>query len=128
MCNTNLEIRIAGYYNKIVFGIKIIKNDTRRSICSDTHETSPIDINMPTRIALVLKTKDSFVSLVTNLNKKNNACKQLCLLYSRTWSKLNPLSSNIHFQILQTKLPTFHKDKLRDFDKRSKHFSEVIIS
>ena len=38
--------------------------------------TSPTDINAPTRDALVLVTKDSFVSLVTNLNKKNNVCKQ----------------------------------------------------
>ena len=29
--------------------------------------TSPIDINVPTRSALVLKIKDSFVSLVTSL-------------------------------------------------------------
>ena len=38
--------------------------------------TLPIDINAPTRDALVLVAKDSFVSLVTNLNKKNNVCKQ----------------------------------------------------
>ena len=38
--------------------------------------TSPIDINAPTRDALVLVTKDSFVSLVINLNKKNDDCKQ----------------------------------------------------
>ena len=37
---------------------------------------SPVDINVPTRSALVLKTKDSIVSLVTNFNNKNNACKQ----------------------------------------------------
>ena len=43
--------------------------------------TSPVDINAPTREALVLVTKDSFVSLVTNLNKKNKVCKQWCLLY-----------------------------------------------
>ena len=36
--------------------------------------TSPIDINAPTRDPLVLVTKDSFVSLVTNLNKKSNVC------------------------------------------------------
>ena len=37
---------------------------------------SPIDINVPTRCALVLETEDSFVSLVTNLTNKNNVCKQ----------------------------------------------------
>ena len=41
---------------------------------------SPIDINVPTRCAVVLVSKDSFVSLVTNLNSKNNVCKQWCLL------------------------------------------------
>ena len=41
--------------------------------------TSPIDINMPTRNMLVLGTKDSTVSLITNLNDKNNVCKQCCL-------------------------------------------------
>ena len=38
--------------------------------------TSPIDTNVLTRGALVLETKDSFVSPVTNLNKKNVVCKQ----------------------------------------------------
>ena len=38
--------------------------------------TSPTDINLPTTSALVLVTKDSFVSLVTNLNNKNNVCEQ----------------------------------------------------
>ena len=38
--------------------------------------TSPTDINVPTRTALVLVTKDSFVPLVTNLNNENNVCKQ----------------------------------------------------
>ena len=33
---------------------------------------SPIDING----ALIFVSKDSFVSLVTNLNSKNNVCKQ----------------------------------------------------
>ena len=34
-----------------------------------------------------------------------------------------PLSPDIHIQILQTDLHTFpHKDKLREFDERSKHF------
>ena len=32
--------------------------------------TSPIDINVPFRSALVLVTKDSFVSLVSNLKKQ----------------------------------------------------------
>ena len=36
--------------------------------------TSPINIDVPTRSALVLVTKDSFASLVTNLNSKNNVC------------------------------------------------------
>ena len=36
--------------------------------------TSPINIDAPTRSALVLVTKDSFASLVTNLNSKNNVC------------------------------------------------------
>ena len=40
--------------------------------------TSPIDTNVLTRGALVLETKDSFVSPVTNLNKKNVVCKQWC--------------------------------------------------
>ena len=34
--------------------------------------TSPIDINLPTRSALVLVTKDYFASLVTNFKNKNN--------------------------------------------------------
>ena len=39
--------------------------------------TSPIDINALTRGALVLETKDCFVSPVTNLNKKHVlVCKQ----------------------------------------------------
>ena len=38
--------------------------------------TSPIHINVPTRSALVLETKDSTVLLVTNLNAKNNVYKQ----------------------------------------------------
>ena len=37
--------------------------------------TSPID-NVPTRSALVLETKHSFVSLASNLNDKNNVCQQ----------------------------------------------------
>ena len=42
---------------------------------------------------------------------------------------LNPLSPNIHIQILQTDLRTFSliKNKLREFDKRSKIFLFVII-
>ena len=36
--------------------------------------TSPINIYVPTRSALFLVTKDSFASLVTNLNSKNNVC------------------------------------------------------
>ena len=47
----------------------------------DTHgnaDMSPTctDIFVPTRSAFVLLTKDSFVFLVTNLNIKNNVCKQ----------------------------------------------------
>ena len=38
--------------------------------------TSPIDINVLTRTALVLETKYSFDLLVTHLNNKNKACKQ----------------------------------------------------
>ena len=38
--------------------------------------TSPINIDVPTRSPLVLVTKDSFASLVTNLNSKNNVCKK----------------------------------------------------
>ena len=38
--------------------------------------TSPINIDVPTRSALFLVTKDSFASLVTNLNSKNNVCKK----------------------------------------------------
>lgn len=38
--------------------------------------TSPIDINVLTRGALGLETKDYFVSPVTNLNIKNAVCKQ----------------------------------------------------
>ena len=36
--------------------------------------TSPINIDVPTRSALVLVTKHSFASLVTKLNGKNNVC------------------------------------------------------
>ena len=35
-----------------------------------------LGINVPTRSALVLETEVSFVSLVTNLNDKNNVWKQ----------------------------------------------------
>ena len=38
--------------------------------------SSPIDINVPTRSALVLETKDAFVSLVPNLNNKKNVREQ----------------------------------------------------
>ena len=41
---------------------------------------SPIDINVPTRCALVLEAEDSFVSLVTYLTNKNNVCKQWLFL------------------------------------------------
>ena len=44
--------------------------------------TSPIDINVLTRTALVLETKYSFDLLVTHLNNKNKACKQWCLPYT----------------------------------------------
>ena len=44
--------------------------------------TSPIDINVLTRTALVLETKYSFDLLVTHLNNKNKGCKQWCLLYT----------------------------------------------
>ena len=46
--------------------------------------TSPIDINVPTRSALVLVTKDSFVPLVTNLNNKDKVCKQSISLFAET--------------------------------------------
>ena len=42
--------------------------------------TSPIHINVPTRSASVLETKDSIVLLVTNLNTKTKVSKQWCLL------------------------------------------------
>ena len=38
--------------------------------------TSRMDINVPTRRALVLERKDSIALLVTNLNNKGNVCKQ----------------------------------------------------
>ena len=38
--------------------------------------TSSIDMNVSTRSALVLVTKDFFVSLVVKLKIKNNVCKQ----------------------------------------------------
>ena len=42
---------------------------------------------------------------------------------SHNFFSFNPLSPNIHIQILQTGLYTFpYKDKLREFDKRSRHF------
>ena len=44
--------------------------------------TSPIDINVPTRSALVLETKYSFDLLVTHLNNKNKSCRQWSLLYT----------------------------------------------
>ena len=44
--------------------------------------TSPIDINVPTRTALVLETKYSFDLLVTHLNNKNKSCRQWSLLYT----------------------------------------------
>ena len=36
--------------------------------------TSPIDINVPTKSALVLVAKDSFVPLDTNLHNENHVC------------------------------------------------------
>ena len=42
--------------------------------------TSPVGINVPTRSVLVIETKDSFVSLVTDMNNTSNVCKQGCLL------------------------------------------------
>lgn len=42
--------------------------------------TSSIDMKVSTRSALVLVTKDFFVSLVVKLKTKNNICKQWCLL------------------------------------------------
>ena len=42
--------------------------------------TSPTDV--ATRSALVLATKDSFLSLVTNLNNKNKVCKQSISLFA----------------------------------------------
>ena len=42
---------------------------------------------MPTRSALVLESKDSFVLLVTNLNNKSNVCKKWYLLWSQTTFK-----------------------------------------
>lgn len=51
----------------------------------------PIFQNVPTRSALVLVTKDPFVSLVKNLNNKTNVGKQWCLLYrSRSVSQKDP--------------------------------------
>ena len=44
--------------------------------------TSPTDV--ATRSALVLATKDSFLSLVTNLNNKNKVCKQSISLFAET--------------------------------------------
>ena len=52
--------------------------------------------------------------------------KQQGILHSSftEWiNSFNPYSPDIHKQILQTGLYTFrYKDKLREFDKRSKHF------
>ena len=52
---------------------------TNRNVCvrliATLTLTSPSDINVPTRSALVLETKDSFFSLVTSSNNKNNDCK-----------------------------------------------------
>ena len=47
--------------------------------------TSPIDINAPTRDALVLVAKDSFVSLVTNLNKKTMFPNSDVSYYNTGW-------------------------------------------
>ena len=44
--------------------------------------TSPVDV--ATRNALVLVTKDSFVPLVTNLNNKDKVCKQSISLFAET--------------------------------------------
>ena len=35
---------------------------------------------------------------------------------------INPLSPNIHIQILHTDIHTFFRDNLREFNKKSKHF------
>ena len=41
-------------------------------------------ITVPTKSVLVVVTKDLFVSLVMNLNNKNNVCKQWCILLGNT--------------------------------------------
>ena len=42
--------------------------------------TSPIYINVPTRVLLPAEIKSSFVPLVGHLNNKKNVCKQLSSL------------------------------------------------
>ena len=58
--------------------------------------TSSTDMNVSTRSALVLVTKDSFVLLVANLKTKNNVCKQWCLLLKE--------------------MNLFHKNRVKTFD------------
>lgn len=57
--------------------------------------TYSIDINVPTRSALVLLTKDSFVSLRTNLNNKKQ-----CLLAVISRTKKNCSLKNIVYTYL----------------------------
>ena len=54
---------------------------------------SPVDINVPTTGALVLVKKGSFVSVLTNLNNRNNVCKQWYLLFQFYNSSLFPTAS-----------------------------------
>ena len=60
----------------------IIYGRNNSNTCADI--TYSIDINVPTRSTLVLLTKDSFVSLRTNLNNKKQC---LLAMMSRTEKK-----------------------------------------
>ena len=42
--------------------------------------TSPIVINVPTRVSLAAETKGLLCMCLVNLNKKNNVCKQISSL------------------------------------------------
>ena len=59
---------------------------------------SPVDINVQTRSGLVPKTKDSFVSLLTNLKyNKNNVFMQLVMSpISAASEKVCTVISKIH--------------------------------
>ena len=64
---------------------------------------SPISI-MPSRSAQVFETKDSFVSLVTNLNYKelNDVCKKRSIIDTKAVSCLKAVQFNVELPLIRS--------------------------